>query len=327
MIFKSYQVEENLKILKNNLILFYGENLGLIKEFKDKIHHEYKKNIIIKLNQDEILNNKYLLVDEINNISLFGETKVILIDNVNDKIFDILKVIETNLNQNKVFLFSNILEKKSKLRNFFEKNAKSDLIPCYQDNQLSLRKIITKELKEYSGLTAEVINLILEYCNEDRIKLNNELQKIKVCFNKNIEIENLTKLLNLEEDDNFNNIKDSALIGDTKLTNKLLSTSIIDDDKVIYYLSLINQRLIKILDTFKMNISIDKAVNNLKPPVFWKDKPNFIKQATLWDKAKIRKALSITYNVELKLKSSSIDKKIIIKKLLVDICGLANLST
>ena len=279
------------------------------------------------MNQDEILNNKYLLVDEINNISLFGETKVILIENVNDKIFDILKVIETNLNQNKVFLFSNILEKKSKLRNFFEKNAKSDLIPCYQDNQLSLRKIITKELKEYSGLTAEVINLILEYCNEDRIKLNNELQKIKVCFNKNIEIENLTKLLNLEEDDNFNNIKDSALIGDTKLTNKLLSTSIIDDDKVIYYLSLINQRLIKILDTFKMNISIDKAVNNLKPPVFWKDKPNFIKQATLWDKAKIRKALSITYNVELKLKSSSIDKKIIIKKLLVDICGLANLST
>ena len=327
MIVKSYIFENDLKKFNEfKSFLFYGVNLGLKLELKKKIKANNKKDLILNLNQIEVLEND-ILFEEINTSSLFQERKIVFIENCNDKIMPDIQNIIDKLDNNKIIIFSDSLDKKSKLRNFFEKNAKSDLIPCYQDNQLSLRKIITKELKDYSGLTAEVINLILEYCNEDRIKLNNELQKIKVCFNKNIEIENLTKLLNLEEDDNFNNIKDSALIGDTKLTNKLLSTSIIDDDKVIYYLSLINQRLIKILDTFKMNISIDKAVNNLKPPVFWKDKPNFIKQATLWDKAKIRKALSITYNVELKLKSSNIDKEIIIKKLLVDICGLANLST
>ena len=36
MIFKSYIVEENLKKLNKNLILFYGENLGLMNEFKKK---------------------------------------------------------------------------------------------------------------------------------------------------------------------------------------------------------------------------------------------------------------------------------------------------
>ena len=37
MIYKSYLVEQNIKVLKNNLVLFYGENTGLINDFKDKI--------------------------------------------------------------------------------------------------------------------------------------------------------------------------------------------------------------------------------------------------------------------------------------------------
>ena len=31
---KSYLVEQNIKILKTNITLFYGENLGLKNEFK-----------------------------------------------------------------------------------------------------------------------------------------------------------------------------------------------------------------------------------------------------------------------------------------------------
>mgnify|MGYP005994909659 FL=1 len=36
MIYKSYLVEKDFKLLKSNLILFYGENIGLIQEFKKK---------------------------------------------------------------------------------------------------------------------------------------------------------------------------------------------------------------------------------------------------------------------------------------------------
>ena len=42
MIHKSYLVEENFKILKNNIVLFYGENLGLIHDFKNKIKKKNK---------------------------------------------------------------------------------------------------------------------------------------------------------------------------------------------------------------------------------------------------------------------------------------------
>ena len=44
--------------------------------------------------------------------------KDFFIDSVNDKIFKIVEEISNELNDNKVYLFANILDKKSKLRIF-----------------------------------------------------------------------------------------------------------------------------------------------------------------------------------------------------------------
>ena len=58
MIYKSYIVEQNIKDLKENCILFYGENLGLKNEIKDKIRVHNKDSEIIIFNQEEILKDK-----------------------------------------------------------------------------------------------------------------------------------------------------------------------------------------------------------------------------------------------------------------------------
>ena len=67
------------------------------------------------------------------------------------------------------------------------------------------------------------------------------------------------------------------------------------------------------------------AVTNLKPPIFWKDKPVLIEQAKKWNKIKILTALNKTYETELQLKSnSSIKKDLLIKNLIVDLCSVVN---
>ena len=44
MIIKSYEIKKNkISILKNNLFLFYGENLGLKKDIKNFITSELKQ--------------------------------------------------------------------------------------------------------------------------------------------------------------------------------------------------------------------------------------------------------------------------------------------
>ena len=58
MIYKSYQIEQNIFNLDKNLFLFYGENLGLQEDIKNKLINNRKKIEIIKFNQDDILKNQ-----------------------------------------------------------------------------------------------------------------------------------------------------------------------------------------------------------------------------------------------------------------------------
>ena len=329
MIYKSYLLEQNFQKLNENLVLFYGENLGLKFQFKNQIKSIEKNSEIIVFDQEEIIKNKNILYEEILNLSLFEKNKCLLIDNANDKILPIIEEIFLKIDSQKIYLFSEILDKKSKLRNFFEKSKDVAIVPCYSDNEITLKKIIQDKLKDFSGLNSQSLNAIIESCNLDRSKLYNELNKIIVLFkDKKINQSQLEKLLNQRINENFDSLKDAALLGNKNITNKLLSDTILEEDKILYYINSINNRLNKLRDIlFNLNngISVEKAIENIKPPIFWKDKNNFLSQAKKWNLKKISVILKSTFDLEIKFKSqSTINRNILIKKLLIDICNTAN---
>ena len=328
MLYKSYLIEQNINNLDKSLFLFYGENIGLKNDFKKIIKFINRKSEILIFSQEEILKNFNLIYNEINNISLFDKNKLFIIEQTDDKILEILKELEPNIDKHKIYLFSGILDKKSKIRNYFEKSKNCGAVACYADNEIGLKKIILNKLKGYTGLSTYNINLILENCNLDRVKLNNEIEKIAIYFqDKNIKTEKLEILLDTKVNDNFSLLKDEALLGNKSKTNKLLSDTIIDSEKNIYYLSSINQRLNKINEIIykSKEKGLEEAINTIRPPIFWKDKPNFISQTKKWSQKKIKTILEDTYNLEIKIKSNNlVDKNILIKKLLIDLCNLAN---
>ena len=328
MLIKSYIAENNIEVLNKNLNLFYGENLGLKNDFRKKIKIKFKDAEIIYFNQEEILKNNKIIIREINNISLFNKKKIFFIDQVNDKITDVTEeILEINKDQ-KIFLFAEILEKRSKLRSFFERSKEVSIIPCYADNEITIKKIINERLKGFDGLTRDNVNLISENSKLDRTKLNNEIDKIITYFqDKKIDERELEILLDLKINDDFNLLRDEALKGNIRNTNKLLSETMLEEEKNVYYLNLINMRLnrIKELKKLAVNKNIEAAISDLKPPIFWKEKENFISQVKKWDTQKIRKVLQKTYDLEVKIKSNSlINKNSLMKKLIVDLCTLAN---
>ena len=327
MIYKSYIVEDNINLLKENCVIFYGENIGLKNEFKQNIKYKNKSEII-NFTQEEIIKNKNNFYEEIFNISLFEIEKIYYIDQCDDKILDIIKEAEKKLTDQKIYLFANVLEKRSKLRSYFEKSNNLGIVPCYNDNEITLKKIITKKLNNFEGVSPENINLIIDKCGSDRSKLNNELDKIITFFsNKTIDREKLEIILDPKINDDFNLLKDSALNGEKNKTNNLLSETVMETEKNIYYLNIINQRLNRILEVNSLTKKngIETAVNSIKPPIFWKDKPVFLNQAKKWNNDKIKNILNKTYNLEVKIKSNSdVNKNLLIKKLILDICSEAN---
>ena len=141
---------------------------------------------------------------------------------------------------------------------------------------------------------------------------------------------NMAELLNIKTNEDFNNLKDEALNGNKIKTNKLLADTVFEIENNIFYLNLLNQRLNKLneINNIKRdNDSLEEAISNVKPPIFWKDKPMVISQIKKWNNLKIKKALNRTYETELKIKSDNIVKKdLLMKKLLIDLCVEASSS-
>ena len=330
MIYKSYIIEKNFDLIDKNIILFYGENLGLKNEFKNKIKKKYKKNNyeLLIYEQEQILKNPNSFINEIQSKSLFQKQKILFVNNVSDKFLTIFEEIKKKTDNEKIFLFSEILDKKSKIRAYLETSKDFGIVACYEDNELGIKKLINNKLRDFSGLSVHNINLIAEHSNFDRSKLNNEIEKITTFFlDKNIKTEQLEKLLDTRINKNFNTLRDCALSGNKIETNKLLADTEIEDEKNFYYLNLINQRLnmLKTVNETAKTCSLEIAINSMKPPIFWKDKPVFIEHLKKWRNDKIRKIQTSTYKIELEIKSNStINKNILIKKLIVDICQEAN---
>lgn len=333
MILKSYIIEKDHSILsKFKSVLMYGENNGIKDDIKEKILKDSKNSEVINLFHEEIYNNKKILDNFISNSSLFSKKKIIFIHEVSDKIFEEIFEALNDLKEDvKIFIFSNQLEKRSKLRAHFEKTKDLGIIACYQDNEITLRNYINSSLITYKGLTPEITNLIMINSNKDRKTIKSEIKKIKSFFNKKLinKIE-LEELLNIKTNSNFSEITDAALNGDKNSLNKLMGEVEFLQEETFFYLNLISNKIFKLLE-IKLNSTNPQneieLVEGTKSKIFWKDRPIFLAQLKKWNHLKLEEALKKIIDIELAMKSNSLIKKdVLIKDLLIKLCGEASTS-
>lgn len=333
MILKSYIIEKDHSILsKFKSVLMYGENNGIKDDIKEKILKDSKDSEVINLFHEEIYNNKKILDNFISNSSLFSKKKIVFIHEVSDKIFEEIFEALNDLKEDvKIFIFSNQLEKRSKLRAHFEKIKDLGIIACYQDNEITLRNYINSSLITYKGLTPEITNLIMINSNKDRKTIKSEIKKIKSFFNKKLinKIE-LEELLNIKTNSNFSEITDAALNGDKNSLNKLMGEVEFLQEETFFYLNLISNKIFKLLE-IKLNSTNPQneieLVEGTKSKIFWKDRPIFLAQLKKWNHLKLEEALKKIIDIELAMKSNSLIKKdVLIKDLLIKLCGEASTS-
>lgn len=334
MILKSYIIEKSVESLVNyNSVLLYGENDGIKDDIKKQLKLIRKDTEIINLFQEEIIKNKDCLFERVNNTSLFSEKKTIFIQEASDKILnEINEVLGKENNSIKIYIFSAVLDKKSKLRNLYEKQTGLAILPCYKDTDRTLITYVTNELKELNGVTQEIINLIISNSNGERKLIKNEINKIKSCFsNKKIKKEELEELLNIRINTNFDELRDSALLGAKDKFNKHIGQTEFLPEENYFYINNLNLRVAKLIEIQKLNKSFRNIASSLeatKPKIFWKDKPIFIQQLQKWNINKLQKILKKIYETEILMKQNTqIRNDLLIKKLLMSIYSIASSSS
>tara|TARA_B100000963_G_scaffold311231_1_gene288099 strand:+ start:2369 stop:3361 length:993 start_codon:yes stop_codon:yes gene_type:complete len=308
MIFKSFELK---KIPKNTIFyLLYGKNEGLKSECINEILKK-KDGKIFKYDEIQIKDNIESFYENILSNSLFESSKIILINRASDKIFDIIHdLVERDITNINIIINAGVLETRSKLRSFFEKNKNLICIPTYPDNNDTLARLAAIIFREENiSISQQNINLIVEKSNRDRKNLKIEIEKIKN-FGKNkkrVSTKEILKLINLSENYELSELIDNSLAKNkNKIINILNENNYNVEDCIVILRTFLSKakRIHKLAIELEKNHDINKTINTAKPPIFWKDKEIVKVQLKKWKSKKIKDLINKINDVELKIKKN-----------------------
>ena len=311
MIIKSFEIDK-IKLTKNNPILLYGSNQGhknqVIKELFVKVFNGQ----ISRLDESEILNNYEEFISSLINKSLFEDHKLIIISRTSEKIIKLVnEILERKVENIKIILNSDNLEKKSKLRALFEKEKNLTCIPFYEDNEKNLSSLAqtffrNKKIK----VSQEIINVLVGRSRGDRANLFNELNKIEILSitKKNIDLDDVLKLTNLSENYSVFELVENYLAKNKRQVSKILNENNFANEECILILRTIlnrSKRLLKLKESENETGNIDLTISSFKPPIFWKEKDLVKKQIQSWSRNEVKKIIYRVNDLEILIKKNS----------------------
>jgi len=311
VILKAFELNK-INFTRNKFFLLYGENEGLkIESIKKNFIDKYTA-AIQRYDEREILENKENFFNTIFTRSFFENEKLIIISRTSDKILEIIKaILEKEVENTIIVLVANSLEKKSKIRSYFEKNKETICIAFYEDNKQTLSGLVSLFFRERKiPISQQTINLLVDRCRGDRLNLKNELFKIEnyLLNKKNITSEEILKLTNLAENYNVSELIDNCLAKNTRKTANILNEnnySTEDCILIIRTLLLKSKRLQKLQIENKNKKNLDETISSFRPPIFWKDKEIVKQQINNWSLKNVEDLIYNISEIELLIKKNS----------------------
>ena len=295
----NYSSFEKSNFSNNSCFLFYGENQGRIEECSDLVIKSLKKEFgnisLIYFSNDDLKKGdfKKLLLDSLNE-DIFGSKNILIISLQDQKpAKEIVDTLKKNDSLPLILILKcTQLKKSSALRNFFENSKEYLVVPCYEENETEKKNIIRKIFtSEGLNISSEEINLISNMLGNQKLEIENELNKL-IIYLKTSKKDINSSLSVISENINENINKLIFFLSSKEKTNflrSLFKSKEIQNDhlRLINYFSDHLMRILEVKSKIKSGKEKDLAIKSLKPPVFFKDIPEFGKHLDIWNEEDI----------------------------------------
>ena len=302
MIVKFEDFEKNSESYRSfRFFLFYGQNYGKVSECADLIKslNDVKKDFeVINLFSDEIRKeNLSRIFLESSTPNIFGSKTFLCFHLNNEKNSkEIISFISKRTSKDLIVVLKcNQLSPRSTLRSFFENNDDSISVACYEESEREKRIYIDNFLKSEGVKVSEsIINLLSNNLSNQRLEIKSELEKMIILHQSSPETKSLqssfsfiSESLNNDDTRFIFSLVSKEKKGFVKNYNKFTDYGS-DNIRLITYLLEHFFKLLVVKTKIKEGIDISSAIKQLKPPIFFKNLPEFKKQIYMFSTSELK---------------------------------------
>lgn len=317
-------------------ILIYGQDFGLaenrILEIKSSFLQKDAENqgAFDILYFSNIKDNFEKVIESLSSNSLFWQGKKVCIikeckDALSKYIKEYLDFLSSIRPNSLLILQADELTNTSTLRKLFEQEKFLAALPCYVDDEKTLRLVITTKLKD-AGLAIEsdALDYLANNLGNNRAITNSELDKLILYKYNTNKIVSATDVIEI--------INNNALVLLDKLHFSLFNFNInkayiyvnrlLEEENPIFVIrALANhvQRIIYAKSLVENGLNIDEAIGRVKPMIFFTFKSLFKQQLNIWDFSNIKNVAKYLLDLEIQAKLNSQIGECLIKDFAINI--------
>lgn len=323
------QIENYIKNIDSAKIagcLLYGAEESVIKRrFSDiakKIVDDLSDDFLVSnISKERLSNDKSAIYDEFFSISMIGGRKLITIKEVDSNVSQIIKSLDEEKNllsksNNFILINGGDLDKNSAIRKIIERSPYFAALPCYEDSEFFVKKIISDSLNSYNiQYNSQIIDAIMQNSNKNTEIALQEIEKIAIYLDgkRDIKIDDLLKIIGLDQE-----VSVSSLINN--FIKKDVDASIIDLEKLVKQgveiIAIIRMMASYLQKLYFAKLQINNDLSNLLEVVrlqniFFKDEDSFVKNLKLVNMDFLQKELKKIAILETKIKSQNISSRLL----------------
>jgi len=293
--------------------LIYGTDAGQVRQRAAALAESWLGKSAdpmarLELSAEQLAEDATILADELAAMSLMAPKRVVLVREPGAAhLAMITEAMARRAPENFLILYATeALGSADKLRLWGEKSPDVGVIACYKDEGSGLEQFIRDTLRGY-GLRAsnEATRLLASQLSGDRQIILNELEKLSLYIGDEVEeisLEDVLASVGENNDKSFDELNNAVASGDMvglcRLSDRLLMEG---NHGLLLVRSVMRHitRLEAIARKREAGMSLDAAIDGLRPPVFFKAKPMLKAHASRWDSTACTTALAMLQLLEL----------------------------
>ncbi|MBM3502643.1 MAG: DNA polymerase III subunit delta [Alphaproteobacteria bacterium] len=317
-----------------NAVLVYGPDAGLVAERVRLLRDSVLKGVddpfrSVDWGADHLLDDPTRLGDEVAALSLTGGRRVILIRSAGDRHSKAFaSVWEGVAGDTFVVVEAGDLGPGSSLRRGFENAERCAALACYEDSPEALEGVIRDSLRQ-AGIKADarVIEMLAGRLGSDRLATRAELEKLILYKGEGTLSEgDVDAIVGDSGATSIDDVVAAAVGGDQVGLDRALQRCAHEDVASVALIRAVARHLMRlqlVVASVARGTPAQRAIEQLRPPVFFRRRAEMMAQAQVWKLPNLQRAGDLVSESELNCKRTGIPDRAVMERALMRLANAA----